>query len=89
VGLNLTFGDGSYEVGGDQATHVHTAAGSYTASLNVTDLQGRSARATTTVTVNYDLTDLVIHAGPSAPSVGKNVSLSSSICGGTAPFSSG
>ena len=45
-----TFGDGSAPVGGSSASHVYGVAGSYTATLKVTDSSGLSATRSLTIT---------------------------------------
>jgi hypothetical protein len=45
------FGDGG-KAGGPKANHTYTAPGTYTAKVTVTDAGGKSASATTTITVN-------------------------------------
>ena len=51
VAWDWTFGDGS-SASGASVSHTYTAAGSYTATLKVTDNSGLSATKSTTITVN-------------------------------------
>ena len=83
----LSFGDGGSESGNLSATHDYQTTGVFDVDINVTDLVGRTATGTATVTVNY-APSVVIHAGPSSPSVGTAINFTSSITGGTPTFTS-
>lgn len=50
VGYEWNFGDGLALAGGSSASHVYTVAGSYTATLKVTDSSGLSATRSLTIT---------------------------------------
>jgi PKD repeat protein len=88
VQTNLTFGDGTFVSDSTSATHAYDTPGTYPVTFNVTDLVGRTAQATATVTVYAAPSGLEIHAGPSSPNVGTSVNFSSSVVGGTPPFTS-
>lgn len=49
---SINFGDGSATVSGASASHIYSAAGSYTVTAIVTDNLGASSSASATVTVN-------------------------------------
>jgi hypothetical protein len=84
----IEFGDGGYQNGSLSTSHTYTSAGIETVKFNITDLAGKSASATTTVTVNPSLSGLAIHASPTNATVGGNVNFTSTISGGTPPYTS-
>jgi hypothetical protein len=45
------FGDGSYDMGGAMISHVYTAPGTYTVTVDVADAQGEDAFASLTIVV--------------------------------------
>jgi PKD repeat protein len=84
----LTFGDGGSVNGTPTASHAYALPGTYSVDFNVTDFVGQSATGTTTVTVNPAPSGAVIRVDPASPSVGTNVNFTSSVTGGTPPFTS-
>jgi hypothetical protein len=84
---SIAFGDGGSDNDNLSASHAYSSAGLETIKFNITDLTGRSASATTTVTVNPALNGLAIHATPVNATVGGNVNFTSTISGGTPPYS--
>src|SRR5207237_1080875 len=81
------FGDSS---GSNQRnpSHTYIAAGTFTAKLTVTDKDGGSSFATTSVTVAAATAPLSASAGPSKTgNEGSAVTFSGSATGGTAPLS--
>jgi len=88
-GETWLFGDGT-EAHGANVTHAWTRAGNYTVAFHFTDALGVEANATLNVTVHASLAGQfssgnVSSSTPALP--GSPVAFSSSISGGTAPYS--
>jgi PKD domain len=80
------FGDGGSSTGTLSTSHAYATAGTETVQFNVTDLTGRTATGSTTVTVNAAPSGLAIHADPTSPTVGEAVNFTSTVTGGTPPY---
>jgi len=84
-----TFGD-SGTASGSSTTHSYQAPGSYTVVLTVNDAGSQTAKSTHTVTVSNPppttLTASFSYA-PASPLVGQQVTFTSSVSGGTTPYS--
>jgi PKD repeat protein len=83
-----SWGDGSPAGATALATHTFASAGSYTVKITVVDLHGSNANQSWTVTVAAAPVALALTISASATSVvvGQNLSFSSVVTGGTAPY---
>ncbi|MGC8773330.1 MAG: PKD domain-containing protein, partial [Conexivisphaera sp.] len=87
----ITFGDGGSYSGSTSSTsfsitHEYTLSGTFTAQVTVTDARGASSYATTTVRVNGPMS-ISASASPNPGVVGQQITVSTSITGGTPPYS--
>jgi PKD repeat protein len=81
-----SFGDGNNDTA-QNPTHTYQNPGTYTASLVVTDSNGDSANSTVEITVlDNSVPQVSANASPTTGIVPTNVSFSSTINGGDAPF---
>jgi DNA-binding beta-propeller fold protein YncE/PKD repeat protein len=89
-----TFGDGA-TANGTTVRHAYTAPGAYFATVHYTDAAGEQVSNFTTVTVNNAMSATYkVATGPTSPSLaagssvstGTSLEFSTSISGGTAPF---
>ncbi|MCI4330500.1 MAG: PKD domain-containing protein [Thermoplasmata archaeon] len=80
---NWSFGDGSNGTG-SIVSHAYLTAGAYLVTLHVTDRFQTIANGSAVVTVNSLLHDSAGFPGPS--DAGMNVSFSTNVSGGTAPY---
>src|SRR5207253_753605 len=84
-GYSWNFGDGSAAATTQNPVHAYNAAGTYTATLTVTDANAVKKTATVQVVVSA-LPALTAAANPPAGDAPVNVSLTALPSGGTAPF---
>jgi PKD repeat protein len=80
------FGDGLTAAGGSVA-HAYSVKGSYTITLNVTDVNGAVSTSAKTVTVlPLPLVISGVNVVPAQPSVGDSATFTATVTGGTAPY---
>ncbi|MCI4351548.1 MAG: PKD domain-containing protein [Thermoplasmata archaeon] len=86
------FGDGSPRSSQEDPTHTYVAPGTYGATLTVNDSLLRSSQSTVTISVSSvgggGITVMLV-ATPSTITLGQGFNLTSSVSGGTAPYSYG
>ena len=81
-----SFGDGS-NGSGAIATHSYTSAGQYNVSTTVTDMTGKTATSSKTVTVTQPIPlNASFSHVPSRPVSGQSVTFTASANGGTSPY---
>jgi PKD repeat protein len=86
LSYSWSFGDGNTDTT-QNPTHTYQNPGTYTASLVVTDDNGDSANSTVEITVlDNSVPQVSVTASPTTGVVPTNVSFSSTINGGDAPF---
>ena len=85
---NFTFGDGtSVATANATASHAYSNPGTYIVNYTVTDWLGRTATASTAVTVNPDVAITALTASTTNATVGSPVLLAAEVIGGTGPLS--
>lgn len=82
--FSWNFGDGTTATGRN-VTHVYDLTGTFDPTVFVNDSRGRSANASTVVTVN-SLPRIAATSSPSRTDVGLSAAFAVAVAGGTAPF---
>ncbi|HEV2166159.1 MAG TPA: PKD domain-containing protein, partial [Thermoplasmata archaeon] len=84
-GFQWNFGDGSPEAGAANVSHNYALPGNYTASVTVTDRDGRSATDTTSIAIVPRLTSEVLLVAPTV-TIGNATTVFGLVTGGIGPF---
>ena len=78
---------GDYSASGNQVTF--NTAGTYSATVTITDADGISASHVATITVNAQLSIIISSITPTTVDKGQTVTFSNSVAGGLAPYTIG
>jgi len=81
------FGDHGASSTSENASHTYATAGTYVANLTVKDATGATVPMTWTITAELPPLAVTISASTTAPTVGQNVTFTSTPSGGSAPYS--
>ena len=84
--FSWVFGDGAGGPLGPSPFHTYGTAGTYTATVTVTDVEGGRASATQSITVRAAALSGSLAASPASVMLGGSTTLTASVSGGTSPY---